>query len=151
MAGNDELEARLEQLGPEDFERGLRVFHEKLGAPEASYLQTCVHCGLCADSCHYYRSDGELESIPAHKLGQVVSVFKRRFGSNGATLTNVGSAASSGARQFFAVAGGGFAGDPAEDTVEVAQALKARRKSDFTDAQVGIEQEISGFLHTHPR
>jgi Fe-S oxidoreductase len=79
MAEIDELESRLDQLGPEDFERGLRVFREKLRGAEASYLQTCVHCGLCAESCHYYRTDGELESIPAYKLDQVVSVFKRRF------------------------------------------------------------------------
>ncbi len=64
---------------PADFERGLAVFREKLREAEASYLQTCVHCGLCADSCHYYRTDRELESIPAHKLDQVVSVFKRHF------------------------------------------------------------------------
>jgi Fe-S oxidoreductase len=83
MDGTDELESRLDQLGPEDLERGLRVFQEKLRGAEASYLQTCVHCGLCADACHYFRTDSELESIPAYKLDQVVSVFKRRFTTMG--------------------------------------------------------------------
>jgi Fe-S oxidoreductase len=79
MSEIDEFEARLDRLTPEDFERGLKVFRAKLGAAEASYLQTCVHCGLCAESCHYYRTDHELESIPAYKLDAVVSVFKRHF------------------------------------------------------------------------
>lgn len=83
MADPDELESRIAQLGPDDFDRGLRVFREKLGAAEASYLQTCVHCGLCAGACHYFRADGELESVPAYKLDQVVSVFKRRFTAAG--------------------------------------------------------------------
>jgi Fe-S oxidoreductase len=73
----DEIEARLLQLEPADFARGLAVFRGKLREAEASYLQTCVRCGLCAESCHYFRADHELESIPAHKLAQVASVFKR--------------------------------------------------------------------------
>jgi Fe-S oxidoreductase len=73
----DELEARLARLEPADFERGLAVFRGKLRGAEASYLETCVRCGLCADSCHYFRADHELKSIPAYKLSQVASVFKR--------------------------------------------------------------------------
>jgi Fe-S oxidoreductase len=83
MAAINEIETRLEQLGPKDFERGLRAFRERLRAPEASYLQTCVHCGLCANACHYYRADREVESIPAYKLDLVVSVFKRHFTTMG--------------------------------------------------------------------
>ena len=78
-----ELEARLERLTPADLERGLAVFRSRLGAAEASYLNTCVRCGLCAGSCHYFRADGELESIPAHKLEQVVSVFRRHYSAVG--------------------------------------------------------------------
>lgn len=90
-----DLETRLDALAPEDYARGLRAFRDKLSAAEASYLQTCVHCGLCADACHYFRTDRELESIPAHKLDAVASVFKRHF-------TNVGRIAPGlvGARTF---------------------------------------------------
>jgi Fe-S oxidoreductase len=90
-----ELEARLERLTPADLERGLAAFRARLGAAEASYLNTCVRCGLCAGSCHYFRADGELESIPAHKLEQVVAVFRRHF-------TTVGKRAPGlvGARDF---------------------------------------------------
>jgi Fe-S oxidoreductase len=77
------LDTQLDRLTPDDYARGLKVFRENLREPEASFLQTCVHCGLCADSCHYYRADGELESIPAHKLQQVTSVYKRHFTTMG--------------------------------------------------------------------
>jgi len=94
MAEIDELESRLDQLTPEDFEQGLRVFREKLRGAEASYLQTCVHCGLCAEACHYFRTDGELESIPAYKLDQVVSVFKRHFTTMGKLAPGLAGARS---------------------------------------------------------
>jgi Fe-S oxidoreductase len=77
MPEPDELESRLAQLEPADFQRGLAAFRGKLREAEASYLQTCVRCGLCSDSCHYFRADHELESIPAYKLNAVASVFKR--------------------------------------------------------------------------
>ncbi len=91
----DPLEARLDEMSEEDLERGLSLFRAKLRSAEASYLQTCVHCGLCAESCHYYRSDREPESIPAAKLEQVASVFRKRFTTIGRLAPGL-----SGARDF---------------------------------------------------
>ena len=79
----DELEARLDALTEADFQRGLAVFRGKLRAAEASYLNSCVHCGLCAESCHYYRAEPELENVPAHKLERIASVFKANFTTMG--------------------------------------------------------------------
>ena len=79
MPEHDELETRLASLTEADFRRGMEVFRAKLGAAEASYLNTCVHCGLCAESCHYYRAEPELENIPAAKLDRIVRVFKGEF------------------------------------------------------------------------
>jgi Fe-S oxidoreductase len=75
----DDLESRLAGLGEAEFRRGLEVFRSKLREAEASYLNSCVHCGLCAQSCHYYRTDPDLENIPARKLDLVASVFRRNF------------------------------------------------------------------------
>ncbi len=75
----DELEARLAALTEADFACGLEVFRGKLTAADASYLNTCVHCGLCAESCHYFRMDPELENIPAAKLKKIAMVFKREY------------------------------------------------------------------------
>lgn len=83
MSVQDELESRLEALTEADFKRGLDVFRAKLGATDASYLNTCVHCGLCAESCHYYRAQPELENVPAAKLEKIAAVFKREFTTMG--------------------------------------------------------------------
>ncbi len=69
----------LEMIGPDQIQTALKVFLSKIGASEAAAAQSCVRCGLCADSCHYHLSDGEQASMPAHKLNLVLSVFKRHF------------------------------------------------------------------------
>ena len=79
MAELDELEARLAELGPADFQRGLKVFRGKLKEAEVSSLNSCVHCGLCASSCHYHRAEPTLENIPGRKLELIASVFRRNF------------------------------------------------------------------------
>lgn len=73
------LDERLEKLEPAAMEKALSVFKEQLTAEYASYLNSCVHCGLCADSCHYYLADDEQENMPAHKVELIASVFKRYF------------------------------------------------------------------------
>jgi Fe-S oxidoreductase len=95
MSESDELTLALDRLTADDFQRGIAAFRAKLRGAEAAYLQTCVRCGLCADSCHYHRADGELESIPAHKLDQIARVFRRHF-----TLTGRIAPGLTGARSF---------------------------------------------------
>jgi Fe-S oxidoreductase len=79
----DQLESRLDGLGEADFQRGLAVFRAKLKQADASYLNSCVHCGLCASSCHYHRMDPTLDNVPARKLELIASVFKRNFTTMG--------------------------------------------------------------------
>lgn len=95
MAEPDALQERLDRLTEADLGRILASFHGRLRDAEVSGLNTCVRCGLCAGSCHYYRTDGELESIPAYKLDQVVSVFRRHFTTIGRIAPGL-----SGARSF---------------------------------------------------
>ena len=47
-----ELDAQLEALTEETLAKGLAVFREHLREAEAGFLNACVRCGLCADSCH---------------------------------------------------------------------------------------------------
>ena len=89
------LDARLAALSDADLARGLDIFRTKLGAAGAASLQTCVHCGLCAGSCHYYLTDHEPASMPAHKLEQIAAGFRGRF-----TLAGRLAPALVGARPF---------------------------------------------------
>ncbi|MDD8014721.1 MAG: (Fe-S)-binding protein, partial [Acidobacteriota bacterium] len=70
------LREKVRALSGGDIEKILSVFREKLDADAAVYLNSCVHCGLCADSCHYYLASGETESMPAAKLDLINRVFK---------------------------------------------------------------------------
>jgi Fe-S oxidoreductase len=79
----DPIEERIQQLTPKDLEIALRVFKEKIDHNYAAHLNSCVHCGLCSDSCHYYLTHKDTQSIPAHKLNLVISVFKRYFSLTG--------------------------------------------------------------------
>jgi len=68
---------RLSSMKPEQLKSALIAFKNLLDHRAAANLQSCVNCGLCADSCHYYLVTKELEAIPAYKLKLVSSVFKR--------------------------------------------------------------------------
>ncbi|CAB1057479.1 hypothetical protein D1BOALGB6SA_2232 [Olavius sp. associated proteobacterium Delta 1] len=42
-------------------------------------LNSCVNCGLCAESCHYYCADGNSEVIPANKIKKLSRVLQKYF------------------------------------------------------------------------
>jgi Fe-S oxidoreductase len=68
---------RIQKLNPEQLKSALESFKQLMDHKAAANLQSCVNCGLCADSCHYYLATKELEAIPAYKLKLVSSVFKK--------------------------------------------------------------------------
>jgi Fe-S oxidoreductase len=39
-------------------------------------LATCVHCGLCNDSCHYYLATGDPKMTPTYKADRVRRLYK---------------------------------------------------------------------------
>ncbi len=76
---NDPLEEKIKQLKPEVLKKALQVFRGKLNQEYAAYLNSCVHCGLCADSCHYYLTHKDVQSLPAYKLNLVNGIYKKYF------------------------------------------------------------------------
>jgi Fe-S oxidoreductase len=68
---------RIRQLKPEQLKSALAEFKRLLDHTAAANLQTCVSCGLCAETCHYFQTTREVEAIPAYKLKLVTSVFKK--------------------------------------------------------------------------
>jgi Fe-S oxidoreductase len=76
---SDEYRERIKNLSGEDREKILEEFKKALHFDDGAYLNTCAHCGLCADSCHYYLALEELEAIPAYKLALVTKVFKKQM------------------------------------------------------------------------
>jgi Fe-S oxidoreductase len=80
----DPYTERIQKLNPEQLKSALRSFKRLMNHKTVANLQSCVNCGLCADSCHYYLVTKELEAIPAYKLKLVASVFRK-------LLTTMGS------------------------------------------------------------
>lgn len=80
MASEKELKdpylKRIRQLKPKQLKSALSSFKRLLDHKTVANLQSCVNCGLCADSCHYYLVSKEFEAIPAYKLKLVTSVFR---------------------------------------------------------------------------
>jgi Fe-S oxidoreductase len=82
----DPYEERLANLTDAELDKILAEFRRRFRAEDVAAVHTCVRCGLCADACHYYLTNGELEDLPAYKLNLVLGVFKRHFTPAGKLL-----------------------------------------------------------------
>jgi len=56
-----------------------RALEKNLSRQIQFMLNSCVNCGLCADSCHYYRPDGDGELIPANKVKKLSRILQKYF------------------------------------------------------------------------
>ena len=55
----------------------LNFLDSKLNDKLLTHLNSCVHCGLCGTSCHYYLTNNKPEYIPASKVDLVASIYRR--------------------------------------------------------------------------
>ncbi|MBW2478417.1 MAG: (Fe-S)-binding protein [Deltaproteobacteria bacterium] len=56
-----------------------RAVEDNLSRKIQAMLNSCVNCGLCAESCHYYCSTGDSEVIPANKAAKLARVLDTHF------------------------------------------------------------------------
>ena len=51
----------------------------RLGARFKTWVQICTHCGMCADTCHFYLAHGnDPKMIPAYKVRFLKDILKRK-------------------------------------------------------------------------
>ena len=62
------LEPQARTLSETDIASAVEVFRSKIDHRLAAALNSCVHCGLCAESCHYYLATGIPDKQPALKV-----------------------------------------------------------------------------------
>ncbi len=74
---------RLDDLPPDRLKTAIQTLSDIIDAPSADGLESCVRCGLCADSCHYFLDDRDLRNIPAYKLNLVIRVFRSQIAGSG--------------------------------------------------------------------
>ncbi len=67
----------MENLTKETIDKGLEVLNTKNDGKLLTHLNSCVHCGLCADSCTYYLANPEAKFIPATKVDLVASIYRK--------------------------------------------------------------------------
>jgi len=57
----------------------LETFAGMLDGRLRTHLNSCVHCGLCAESCHYFLATGDNKYLPTRKVKVLSSIYKRRY------------------------------------------------------------------------
>ena len=60
-------------------EKGISVLKEVIDAPIASYFNSCVHCGMCAEACLFYTETGDPKYTPIHKLEPLRRVYRQEY------------------------------------------------------------------------
>jgi len=62
-----------------DRQRALNLLKERLDGRLRSHLNSCVRCGLCGESCHYYLTKADPRYLPGYKVDQIAGVFRRYY------------------------------------------------------------------------
>jgi len=55
----------------------MRGFARELGALSAFRLDSCIHCGICADACHFYIATEDPQYTPIWKVEPFKQAYKR--------------------------------------------------------------------------
>ena len=59
----------------------MESFSRDIGAMSAFRLESCIHCGMCADSCHYYIATEDPQYTPIWKVEPFKQAYKREAGA----------------------------------------------------------------------
>ncbi len=62
---------------PVDVPSAVRVMLDQMGANIATWLDSCLHCGQCAQACHFHEVSRDPRHSPAYKLKPLVKAYKR--------------------------------------------------------------------------
>lgn len=79
---DDGIEVGASRLTPDKIEQVINgVLGGETGARLKAYLETCIHCGLCSEACHYYLShDKDPHFSPVGKVKQTLWPMVKRKG-----------------------------------------------------------------------
>lgn len=58
----------------------MRHFIRDFGAVAATYMESCIHCGMCAEACQYYVQTGDPKYTPIWKIEPFKKAYKREVG-----------------------------------------------------------------------
>ena len=61
--------------------RAVDAFIAEFGAVNAMRLDSCIHCGMCAEACHFYIATEDPEYTPILKVEPMKQAYKREAGA----------------------------------------------------------------------
>ena len=64
----------------ERVQNAMTHFAKDFGRTAATYLDACIHCGMCAYACHYYVATEDPKYTPIWKLEPFKQAYKREAG-----------------------------------------------------------------------
>ena len=64
----------------ERLDAAMSAFGRDFGRAAATYLDACIHCGKCAEACHFYVATGEAKYTPIWKIEPFKQAYKREAG-----------------------------------------------------------------------
>ena len=59
--------------------RAVNVLKEMIDAPIASYFESCVHCGLCAEACLFFTESRDPKYTPIHKVEPLRRIYEQEY------------------------------------------------------------------------
>ena len=77
-------EVRSDQQGnmpdEERTARAMQAFMRDMTRSAATYMESCIHCGHCAEACHFYVTSSDARHTPIWKLEPFKQAYKREAG-----------------------------------------------------------------------
>lgn len=64
----------------ERLDRAKQVMLREMEGAQAVYLETCLHCGMCAEACHFYLATEDAKYTPISKVEPLKKVYRRELG-----------------------------------------------------------------------
>lgn len=89
VAAFEEFRASLDRLGTdvpadglsaeERVRRAKQTFTQKIDSYMAVDLETCIHCGMCAEACHFYDATQDEKYSPVYKFEPLRRFYRREL------------------------------------------------------------------------
>ena len=70
---------QIEWSDEERMSRARRAFLARIGRRTAVDFETCIHCGMCAESCHFFVATGDERYTPAYKVDPLRRFYRREM------------------------------------------------------------------------
>lgn len=65
---------------PVQLDAAMSSFAQSFGALNALRVESCIHCGMCADACHFYIATEDPKYTPILKVEPLKQAYKREAG-----------------------------------------------------------------------